>query len=144
MDIFSGDPYLTLGPNGATLTYVGGQPRMDQGIENQIVISLFTVEGWEGNYLLPDPDQHVGSDFYETTKQVITLSLLNDIEKSAIRALASPLFGRVAVDVRNPEADFLIVKIRVEPPGQDARTLILSRNGINWQMQALNPANERI
>ena len=42
-DIFSGDPKIILTPYGANLDYEGGQPVMDQGMENQALLSLFTA-----------------------------------------------------------------------------------------------------
>lgn len=143
-DIFSGDPYLTLGPNGSRLTFVGGQPVMDQGLENQVVISLFTDEGWEGNAFIADPDRKVGSDFMAATRKPITLSSLTGIEQAAVRALKSPAFGRVTATATNPTSNSLRVEILIEPPGQDSKTIILTRNGLNWQAQALNPAHGRV
>ena len=144
MDIFQGDPYLTLGPNGSRLHYTGGQPLMDQGIENLILISLFTRQGWAGNTFFPDTNQRIGSDFVEAANQPITITSLTDVEQAAVRALDSPVFGRVTATAVNPVSDRLVVTIRVEPPGQDSRTIILTRNGLNWQAQAANPANARV
>lgn len=144
MDIFSGDPYLTLGPNGSRLHYIGGQPVMDQGLENLAVISLFTKQGWPGNALITDTDQQIGSDFVEAANQPITLQSLTDVEQAAVRALDSPAFGRVTATATNPESDRLNVKILIEPPGQDSATIILTRNGLNWQAQAANPAHARV
>ena len=144
MDIFSGDPYLTLGPNGATMTYIGGQPVMDQGLENLAMISLFTRPGWAGNVFFPDVNQRVGSDFVEAATQPITLQSLTDIEQAAVRALDSPAFGRVTATATNTASDFIRVDITIEPPGQDSATIILTRNGLNWQAQAANPAHARV
>lgn len=144
MDIFSGDPYLTLGPNGSTLTYIGGQPVMDQGFENQVVIALFTRPGWAGNTFFADQNQRIGSDFVEAANQPITLQSLVDIEQAAVRALDSPAFGRVIVTATNPVSDRLEVRILIEPPGQDSAEIILTRSGLNWQAQAANPAHERV
>lgn len=143
-DIYQGDPRLVLGPNGSRLVYKGGQPVMDQGIENLILISLFTARGWAGNALIDDPDKQIGSDFIETSKGPITFSKLNDIRQAAERALQNPALGPVNVTVTNPRADDVRVEILVQPPGQDVQTLIISRNGQLWLNQANDPANERI
>ena len=144
-DIFSGDPYITIGPDGATLTFIGGQPVMDQGVENQAIIALFTDKDWAGNALFSDPNQKIGNgQFLKATRQPITLQSLTDIEQGAVADLASPIFGRVTADVINPTSDRLNIKITIEPPGQDSQTIILTRNGLNWQAQALNPAHERV
>jgi phage gp46-like protein len=117
---------------------------MDQGLENQALISLFTRPGWAGNVFFADPNQKIGSDFIDAANQPITLQSLTDVEQAAVRALQSPAFGRVTVTVTNPYSDRLNVEILIEPPGQDSRTIILTRNGLNWQAQADNPAHERI
>jgi len=143
VDIFSGDPRLFLGPDGSKLIYKGGQPIMDQGLENLAIIALFTEEGWAGNYLFSDTNEQVGSDFLKATRQPLTLQALVDIEQAAVRALTNPAFGRITVEASNPESNKIEVVILLEPPGQDSQTIILTRNGLNWQAQAVNPAHER-
>lgn len=144
-DIFSGDPYITLGPNGSTLHYVGGQPRMDKGLENQAIISLFSEADWVGNYLIDNPDQQLnGGRFLKACKQPITLQTLTDIEQGATADLTSPAFGKVTVTATNPESNRLNVRILIQPPGQDETTLILTRSGLNWQAQALDPAHGKV
>ena len=116
---------------------------MDQGIENQMIIALFTKQGWAGNTFFTDTEQKIGSDFVEAANQPITITSLTDVEQAAVRALDSPLFGRVTATAVNPVSDRLVVRILVEPPGQDSATIILTRNGLNWQAQAANPAHAR-
>jgi phage gp46-like protein len=143
-DIFSGDPLMTLGLDGSALHFVGGQPIMDQGFENQVVIALFTEEGWEGNEFIPDPDKKVGSGFLAATRKPITLTSLSNTEKEAVLALKSPAFGRVTATASNPTSNSLRVEILIQPPGQDSKIIVLTRNGLNWQAQAFNPAHERL
>ena len=142
-DIFSGDPRIFLSENGSRLIFKGGQPVMDRGLENLALISLFTSRGWVGNILFSDIDQQVGSDFEESANQPITLSMLNDVAQAAERALDNPAFGNVIVTVENPNGNRLNVIILIQPPGQDSRVLILSRNGDNWVAQKLEPAEGR-
>ena len=85
-DTFQGDPYITITADGSTITYIGGQPVMDRGVENQAMIALFTREGWIGNAVISDPDEQIGSDFQEAHNQPITLNALLDIEQAAVRA----------------------------------------------------------
>ena len=141
-DRFQGDPALSLGPNGSTLTFRGGQPIMDQGLENQAQISLFTAEGWPGNFLL-SPDGQIGSDFEETARGAITVASLARVEQAAKTALAAPIFGDIEALAINPESWRLDVGIIVGPPG-DRETILLTRNGQNWINQAANPASEQI
>lgn len=141
---FDGDPKLILNENGSELIFTGGQPVMDAGLENLALISLFTRTGWVGNDLFPDPNQKIGSNFEESTNQPITLNALNDIRDAAIKALTDPIFGNVTVNVTNPNGYNINVQIIIEPPGQDIQELLISKNGINWQSQAIDPANRRV
>lgn len=117
---------------------------MDQGIENLILISLLTRPEWAGNIFFTDTNQQIGSDFVDAANQPITLQSLTDVEQAALRALDNPAFGRVTVTATNPVSDRLVVSILIEPPGQDSATIILTRNGLNWQAQADNPAHARV
>ena len=141
-DRFQGDPALTLGNDGSTLTFRGGQPIMDQGLENQVQISLFTADGWPGNFLL-GPDNQIGSDFEATAQAAFTVASLARVEQSAKSALAAPIFGVIEALAVNPKSWRLDVGIIVGPPG-DRDTILLTRNGQNWINQATNPASEII
>ncbi len=143
-NIFQGDPRLILGVNGSRLQFTGGQPLMDQGLENLAMISLFTSPGWPGNDLLSDPNQKIGSDFESSTHQPITLQALYDIRDAAVKALSNPAFGIVTAEVTNPNGHRIDVRILIQPPGQDIRTLLLTKNGLNWQAQAFIPANQEV
>lgn len=138
-DRYSGDPRIVLGPEGADLDYRGGQPVMDQGLENQALLSLFTTPGWVGNTLLP-VERRVGSDFEETAAQAITLQGLADVANAAERALKSPFFPELAVAVTNPVGNRLAVAVTLGP----GRTLGLTRVGLAWQAQRENPASGRV
>lgn len=143
-DYFSGDPKLVLTPDGSKLVFVGGQPVMDQGLENLALISLFTKKGWAGNAFIADPDKKIDSDFEETANQPVTLTSLNDIAMSGERALKNPAFGKITVETSNPNSHRIDVILTIEAPGQDISTLILTKNGQNWINQNLNPAHRRI
>jgi len=135
-DRYSGDPRLTLSPAGATLTYLDGQPVMDAGLENHVLISLFTRR-WCGNLLL-SPEKSIGSDFEAACARPITLSGLADIANAAERALRSDYFPSVKVTVTNPRANWLAVVITL-----GGRTLTLDRRGMLWKAQADDPAHGR-
>jgi hypothetical protein len=141
---YQGDPKLSLGPDGSRLTFIAGQPVMDRGLENMVLISLFTKRGWCGNSLFDDPLNHVGSDFESAFGAPITVQALNDIRDAAEKALTNPIFGRVTVTVINSNGYIIQVFIRLEPPGQDIQTLLVERNGQNWIAQAVDPAYKRI
>ena len=150
---FQGDPRWILGPNGSTLRYKGGQTVMDQGIENAIMIPLFTKrrgktsnqKGYWANLLWSNPINHSGSDYVDTViNQPLTLNGLGNIGKAAAKALKNPLFGKVTSEVTNPEANRINNLITVSSPGNDVQFLALSENAENWRAQAFEPANENI
>lgn len=143
-DIFSGDPALILNADGSSLVFKGGQPVMDQGLENLALISLFTEPGWYGNIFFTDPDQKIGSDFMASTEGPITVTTLNNVRQAADKALENPAYGKRNIEVLNPNSHNLSVSITNQPPGQDVQTLLLTRNGLNWLNQADNPASGRI
>ena len=127
---FEGDPKLFLEINGATLNYNDGQPDMEQGLENQILLSLFTKEGWCGNIFLP-PENRVSSDFERKCSVAINLSGLADIEDSAVRALTSKAFPYVDVTAKNQSSNNLRVDIIV----RDGMNMSLTREGALWRNQ---------
>lgn len=141
---FQGDPRLVLGVNGSKLVFRGGQPVMDQGIENIILILLFTGPGWVGNDLVLEEEKKIGSRFEEIAAKTITLENLVELENETTRILSIPLFGDVETIVTNPFQDQKLVETTVFPPGQDSQTLSLLKNGLNWINQKNNPANLRI
>lgn len=142
-DIFQGDPRLFLDEDGSYLVFKGGQPVMDQGLENLALISLFTRQGWSGNTLFQDPAQQIGSDFEVAAEQPITLQTINDVTDAAEKALTSEAFGDVTINVTNPNGYRTDVRVLIEPPGQDVGELLVSRNGLNWVAQKFFPAHER-
>ena len=142
ISIYQGDPKLFLTKDGAELKFVEGQPVMDQGLENLAFISLFT-EGWAGNDLFDDANQKIGSDFEESTRQPITLQNLIDNQDAALKALKNDSFGNIEVDVLNPNGYRRDITIRLEPPGQDINALTITKNGLNWIAQSIDPAHRR-
>ena len=145
MSGFEGDPKLILDKDGAELVYQDGQPVMDQGLENNALISLFTEPGWAGNTLLNE-DQRIGSDFEAQARGTLTLSKLGDIENAAARALSSDVqqLTKNIAEVNNPIGNQLDMRLRLSPPGEDVNLLLTSRNGLNWRSQAFDPANKKV
>lgn len=143
-DKFSGDIKLILTEDGAEIKFSDGQPVMEQGLENQAFISLFTRQGWAGNYFLRKDSQKVGADFEEAASGAITLTMLNDVRQAAEKALKAPVFGKIDVEVINQVSSQLFITALLQPPGQDILELILTNNGQNWINQKNNPAYKRI
>lgn len=141
---YQGDPRMVLNENGSNLVYRDGQPLMDRGLENLVFIALFTKKGWSGNALFRDPNKKIGSDFVEAHEQPITLSALNEIRDAAEKALAIPVFGVVTVTVINPRSNTILTDIIIQPPGRDIQRLLVSKNGLNWIAQIVDPAYRKI
>ena len=147
-DRYQGDPKLTLDENGADLTFKGGQPEMDRGLENAALISLHTNEGWAGNAFARKPAQKLGSKFEEAQKEPITLTSFNNVRNAAQAALQWMIDARIAssVDARvsNPTGRKTATAILIRPPSQDPLVLLETKNGVNWISQKLDPAHLRI
>jgi hypothetical protein len=129
---YSGDPKIFIDENGADLVFTGGQPSMDEGVENKLQIALFTEQGWPGNILFDDPADRIGSDFLNAARQPITIQSFNNIRDAAKKAL-NESFGDVTVEVTNPTSWNINVLIRL--PGSGLNVLLTTKNGINWQYQ---------
>ena len=140
-DRYSGDPRIILTPEGADIDYEGGQPIMDQGLENQSIIQLFTDSDWIGNLLLESRYQ-VGSKFEASIDgQALTLSGLAATENLATIALTSPAFPELTVTATNPQSDRVKLVVTLGP-GQAPLNFL--RAGANWQAQAQSPASARL
>jgi len=137
-DIFQGDPHLTLSEQGAEMTFTGGQPVMDTGLENQVNISLFTTSFW-GNVLEADPDRKIGSDFETVAAAPLTREQLKIIRNSVIKALKAPVFKKIESFVSVPNGH-LNIRNLLTPPSGNEQELLLTTNGQNWISQRDDPA----
>lgn len=148
MDNFQGEPKIFVDKNGAFTKYKGGQPIMDAGLENTVLISLGTKPGWVGNTLFDDPTVHIGSDHQDETEKPITISSLNSIRQEAERSLAwmisEGMASDVEADVYNPNGQIINETIKVFPPGKDVQALRFEKNGINWINQITSPAHKKV
>lgn len=134
---FQGDIKLYLTADGADLNFESGQPDMDAGFENQVTLSLFVKQGWWGNSLIENSDQHLGSDFEEkAAKGPINLNKLSQVEQDAERVIKYRAFGNIKATVINPESSRLDMNVLNSPPGEDVQELRFTKNVQNWQNQA--------
>lgn len=144
IDRFQGDPAIFISADGSKLLFKSGQPVMDQGVENEVKIRLFTRKGWWGNVLAENENEKIGSDFEDQLKEPVTsLSSLNNTRES-VRNTLDPMrkSGKVSdiiIDVRNPSGVSTDVKILIKPPGSDEGDLVFGINSINWIFQKINP-----
>lgn len=121
---------------------------MDAGLENYAIISLFTRKGYWGNKLVSDPNKKIGSDFEDIAELPITVSNMNRLKRAAESALSGMVTSGAAesvdVTVSNPSGYKKSVSVLITPPGgRDAVSVLLSKNGKNWEFQADNPAYNR-
>jgi len=147
-DRYQGDPKMILDESGADLVFKGGQPVMDQGLENAALISLHTREGWCGNVFARAPAQKIGSRYEAANEQPITVSALGQISNSARSALQWMIDTRLAADIKavasNPTGRTVQTIVGISPPTRNPLLLLLSKHGINWMAQKLDPANLKV
>lgn len=147
MSRFQGDPAVEITEKGARMKFTGGQPVMDQGLHNYVLISLFTRPGWWGNVFTTDENKKIGSNFSipRTIVDVKTVNDYRDLAQLALRPMKSTgLASNIDVEITNPKIDSINIAIKIYPPGQDALKLLFTKNGMSWIEQALNPASERL
>lgn len=147
-DYFQGDPRIIVTFSGTTISVKGGQPVMDQGLENVPLLDLFTEPSWWGNAVLRDEKQRIGSDFEEVAKEASTVTSILKTQAAAQRALQHMVDENLAseniVSARNPSGTKLEVAIIIRPPTNELFALLATRHGPNWLAQRDYPANERI
>lgn len=145
---FQGDPRIVIDEDGADLDFQAGQPVMDRGIENSVLLSLFTAADWVGNVLMDKPTQKYKGKFLEAIDQPINASALTDIRNAALADLnwmiETGLAAELDASVSNPQSNTLKVLIVVKPPTSDLEVFLLTNNGLLWTSQTVDPANERL
>jgi len=137
-DIYQGDPRIVITEEGADIPFPGngGQPEMEQGVENLAILSLFTKLGWPGNFYFNNINNQVGSDYQSIAEGPITLTSIEALRQSTLRALKNSAFGDVESTVTILSQGQIKNKIIIKPPGQDIQEIILEKNGLNWIFQA--------
>lgn len=147
-DYFQGDPALLLDENGADIKFIGGQPVMDQGLRNVVMLDLFTRKRWWGNSLFRAEEEKIGSDFEKTARQAITVTALQKIRAAGIAALKwmvkTGLASNTLFEVRNPSVNRIDVGVLIQPPTRDEEVLVMTRHGANWIAQRDYPASRRL
>lgn len=146
---FAGDPAVTITPDGAKMKFINGQPVVDQGLENAVLISLFTRRGYWGNSLISEESKKIGSDVEVTALEpIVSIQSVNNMTDAIDRALKWMTDTKLSQDnditVTNPSSNNLRATIKITPPGRDSQTLLFLKNGLNWIGQALNPAHTRM
>ena len=93
---FQGDPAIEITPDGACMTFKGGQPIMDQGFHNAALISLFTKPDWWGNSLEKQNNKKIGSNF-ERNRVIQDVDSVNEVSDDAKQALKWMLDSEIAI-----------------------------------------------
>lgn len=135
---FQGDPKITITGDGIDIIFSGGQPEMHKGLENAVLISLFTRPGWIGAKFI-SCEGLTGSNFLSACDQSITVATINQIRQAASKAL-DWIAGQVEIEVKNPMGNRLDIKITIKAPGETAEettAFLLSREGLQWYYQIL-------
>ena len=146
---FQGDPAIQITPDGASMTFKGGQPICDQGFENAVNISLFTRPDYWGNIFFKKSSEKIGSDYQdECEKTIVNITSINNITDAAQRALKwmtdNALADKITINVTNPRTDYINTSIEISPPGSGNQSFIFTKNGANWIGQANNPADKML
>jgi phage gp46-like protein len=146
---FQGDIAVKITEDGAKMKFINGQPVMDQGLENAVLISLFTKKGYWGNSLITEESKKIGSDVEITALEpIVSIQSVNNMTDVIDKALSWMTDTKLSQDndiiVTNPSSNNLRATIKITPPGRDSQTLLFLKNGLNWIGQAQNPANERM
>lgn len=148
VDPYQGDPKVFITNDGAEIVVRSGNPIMDGGLENAVLISLFSKEGWVGNTLFTENDQKIGSKFQDKGNGPVTLTRLNDLANSAEVALQwmidAGIVSSVEAVTRNPSGNILETEILLTPLGKDVQSILIQQNGQNWIIQINDPAHRRI
>ena len=146
---FQGDPAVKITEDGAKMKFINGQPVMDQGLHNAVLISLFTKKGYWGNSLITEESKKIGSDVEKTALEpIVSIQSINNMTDAIDKALGwmvdTKLSQEIEITVTNPSSNNLRASIKITPPGRDSQTLLFLKNGLNWIAQAQNPAAGRL
>jgi phage gp46-like protein len=146
--LWDGEPRLVVNENGTTIEIHGGQPVMDAGVENAVLISLLTLPGWWGNQFL-EADYRVGdSTFADVCSGSITKTTFIQAENEAKRALKwmvdEGIASEILADVSNREGVAIDSVVTIVRPGGENEDISLRRYGENWIRQGTDPASARL
>jgi phage gp46-like protein len=145
IDQYQGDPKVFITNDGAEMVFIGGQPLMDAGLENTVLISLLTQPGWYGNAFARTPSERLGSIFESVGQDTFTLSTLatlqDIVEKSLQRLIDDKIISAINVRAKNPTGRVVEVQIASSAPDIE---ILLTRQGSNWIAQIQDPAHRKI
>ncbi|GMO30780.1 MAG: hypothetical protein Pg6A_20240 [Termitinemataceae bacterium] len=134
-DIYEGDPRIEISNDGADLNYINGNPRMEKGLQNEILISLFTKEGWCGNVFL---SENIGCNLQDLCQGDISVQKLALIESAVLAALQNRHISAIDIQATNPNGNVVKIVINITPSETINITLDDSNNTINLESNNAN------
>lgn len=141
MSVFQGDVKIFLLGNDAEMNFDDGQPEMDDTVESEMLIRLFTRPGWIGNMYAREDKKMFGSDFVPLHDQPVTSSLITDIRDSAEKALSVMLdSGKLSdLDVfsSNPDGTNIYTVVASMDSRGVEHNFKISRTGNRWIAQKI-------
>ncbi len=137
-NLFEGDPKIVITAEGAEIPFPGngGQPEMEQGVENLAILSLLTRPGWSGNFYFTELSKKYGSEYEEIAEKPITLTNIELLRQATIKSLKNDAFGTVESIISIISSSQRLNVIKISPPGSDINEIVLQKNGLNWLFQA--------
>lgn len=128
--VTDGDPKLYLAGCCNDLHVTDGQPVMDSGLENAVLLSLFTPAGWWGNAISP-PSGKFTSQLQTVARRTLNNKTRLDAEAYARDALAWMIADGAAksitVESTLPAVNILGLIITITKPDNT-----LARYTVNW------------
>lgn len=136
-----GDPKIRILGYGAEIDFTDGQPEMDETVENEMMIRLFTRRGWVGNMYAREEKNLIGSDFEELHDKPITSTLITDIRDAAFKALSPMLDAGTLADLdvyaSNPDGRNIYTIIASLDSKGVERNFKISRTAGRWIAQRI-------
>lgn len=136
--IYQGDPRQDITRDGLTLSFVDGQCKMDKGLVNAVINTLF-YDPWFLNIEITDDVYHIGSDFLKYVQRPITIANLALARAAGLKALQWMITAGVASEIdvrlRNPSGSIVEVLVLIKPPAKTKIALLATRYGLNWEFQ---------
>lgn len=145
---FDGEPRLCLVEGGTTWDVRGGQPVMDAGHENGVLISLLTKANWWGNYVLENKYRLPDSNFDNLMEGPIIRSTLIDSEKEVVRVLQylveQKVVSKITASIYLDSTGAPVANIEIHGIEGTIETFYLRKHGLNWIRQVTDPAHARL
>lgn len=139
MSFYQGDLLLSNNGNGLTITFTGGQPKLDNGLTNSVLLSLFH-KPWFANNIISDDKEHIGSEFISfIVNNPVTISNLNKARSIGLKSLQWMIDNNLAseVDIRlqNPNGSIVQCLVLIKPPADTLIAILATKYGLNWKIQ---------